>query len=58
MKNAHYLPIVAALTALTTTTTGCAAIGDIFKAGVWVGVVVVAIIVALVFGATRLFARN
>ena len=57
MKNAHYLPLVAALTALVTTTTGCQAIGDIFKAGVWVGVVVVAIIVALVFGATRLFAR-
>lgn len=57
MKNAHYLPLFAALTALATTTTGCAAIGDIFKAGVWVGVVVVGIIVALVFGATRLFAR-
>jgi hypothetical protein len=57
MKNAHSLPLFAALVALTASTAGCQAIGDIFKAGIWVGVVVVGIIVALVFGATRLFAR-
>lgn len=27
----------------------CAAIGDIFKAGVWVGVVVVVAVIALIF---------
>ena len=34
--------------AASLTLTGCEAIGDIFKAGVWVGVLFVAIIVAIV----------
>jgi hypothetical protein len=36
--------------------TGCEAIGGIFKAGVWTGVIiVVAVIAALIFGISRLF---
>ena len=34
---------------------GCAAIEGIFKAGVWVGVIAVAIVLAVVFGLVRAF---
>ena len=34
---------------------GCAAIEGIFKAGVWVGVLAVAIVLAVVFGLVRVF---
>ena len=34
--------------ASTFTLTSCAAIGDIFKAGMWVGIIVVVFIVAIV----------
>lgn len=41
--------LLAALIASTTVMlTSCQAIGDIFKAGMWVGVIVVVLIVALV----------
>jgi len=33
---------------LSTTLTSCQAIGDVFKAGMWVGVIVVVAIIALV----------
>jgi hypothetical protein len=36
--------------------TGCEAIGGIFKAGVWTGVVIVVVVIAaLIFGISRLF---
>lgn len=38
-------------------TTGCAAIEGIFKAGVWVGVVAVAFVLCLGFGATSMLRR-
>jgi hypothetical protein len=31
------------------TFTGCSVIGDIFKAGIWVGVLVVVVVIALIF---------
>ena len=34
---------------------GCQVIGDIFKAGVWVGIIVVIIVLALIFGVARMF---
>jgi hypothetical protein len=38
---------------------GCQAIGDIFKAGMWTGVIVVILIVAIViFIISKLFSRN
>lgn len=40
--------VFATLMALGITLTSCEAIGGIFKAGMWVGVIVVVIIVALV----------
>jgi len=38
---------------------GCQAIGDIFKAGMWTGVIVVILIVAIIiFIVSKLFSRN
>ena len=37
------------LAALATTLTGCEAIGDIFKGGIWVGVIGVFVVVAIIF---------
>jgi hypothetical protein len=36
---------------------GCAAIGDIFKAGFVVGIVIVVVIIALIFGVARMFRK-
>ena len=36
---------------------GCAAIGGIFKAGVWTGVLAVAIVLAVAFGLVRMLNR-
>jgi hypothetical protein len=38
----------------TVTMTGCEAIATIFEAGIWVGVILVAIVLALVFGLVRM----
>jgi len=51
LAQVRFITIAALLTGLT----GCRAIGDIFKAGVWVGVVVVGFVIALLFGLTRIF---
>ncbi|RZK36240.1 MAG: hypothetical protein EOO57_07560 [Hymenobacter sp.] len=37
------------LTLLVTTLTSCAAIGDIFKAGAWVGIIGVFFVVAIIW---------
>ena len=38
---------------------GCQAIGDIFKAGMWTGVIVVILIIAIIiFIVAKLFSRN
>ncbi|WP_373497572.1 hypothetical protein [Aquiflexum sp.] len=47
MKN--YILNILVFFFILTTFTGCSLIGDIFKAGVWVGIIVVVIIIALVF---------
>lgn len=45
--------------ALALSLSGCAAIEGIFKAGVWVGVIAVVIVLAVAFGLVRLLsARN
>jgi hypothetical protein len=46
MKN--ILSVTALLVSIAVLFSSCQAIGDIFKAGMWVGVIVVVIIVALV----------
>ena len=43
------LSLLFVLAALATTLTGCAAIGDIFKTGLWAGVIGVFIVVAIIF---------
>ncbi len=40
--------VLATLMALSISLTSCAAIGGIFKAGIWVGVIVVVVIIAIV----------
>ena len=47
--NAFRLFSLFVLTLLVTTLTSCAAIGDIFKAGAWVGVIAIFIVVALIW---------
>ena len=52
-------PFTRALTAamLTVLTSGCHLVGDIFKAGVWVGVVIVVALVAIVASIVRIGMR-
>ena len=45
MKDSLYLFV---LVGFSTALTGCEAIGDIFKAGVWVGVLLVILIIGIV----------
>jgi hypothetical protein len=40
-----------------TTLPGCRVVEGIFKAGFWVGAIVIVMVVALVFGAVRLVGR-
>lgn len=45
MKNSF---LIALFLVIVTTLSSCEAIGDIFKAGMWVGIIIVIIIVGLV----------
>ncbi len=45
------------LSTLVMASTGCQAIGDIFKAGIWVGVLAVVVLVAVIAGIVRLVAK-
>jgi hypothetical protein len=47
---------LAVLASLAQSLTGCAVIGGIFKAGVWVGVIAVVLVIALLLGIVRLIA--
>ena len=47
MKNTKYFPL-AVIALLITTLSGCDLIGGIFKAGVWSGIIVVVIVLALI----------
>jgi hypothetical protein len=49
---------LAAMIATLYGATGCRAIEGIFKAGVWVGVVIVAALLLVGFGISRVFARG
>jgi hypothetical protein len=48
------LSLVGLLPVLALSISGCAAIEGIFKAGVWVGVIAVVIVLAVAFGLVRL----
>ena len=47
MKRSNTL-FFALLLFITSATSGCQAIGDIFKAGVWVGVIIVVVVIAII----------
>lgn len=49
MKKNSTLLLTSLLLFIITTTSSCQAIGDIFKAGVWVGVLVVVAVIGLIF---------
>jgi hypothetical protein len=51
------LSLVALLLALCTTASGCAAVGGIFRAGLWAGLILAAVVIALVFFVLRSFGR-
>lgn len=40
---------------LATTLTGCELAGDIFEAGVWIGVIAVAVVIVVIFWLIRKF---
>jgi hypothetical protein len=48
------LSLVGLLPVVALSLSGCAAIEGIFKAGVWVGVIAVVIVLAVAFGLVRL----
>lgn len=45
-SNKVFIPLMVLITTLLTS---CEAIGDIFKAGVWMGVIIVILVVGLIF---------
>jgi hypothetical protein len=53
-SNRFWRPATLALVPLAFSVSGCAVIEGIFKAGVWVGVIAVAIVLAVAFGLVRL----
>jgi flagellin-like protein len=48
-------PYIALLPSLAVVLSGCAAIGDIFKAGAWTGIIGVIVLLAIVFAVARMF---
>lgn len=49
------IKFITALTILVITLSGCDFLGDIFKAGLWVGIIAVVIVIALVAWIIRKF---
>ncbi|WP_373497265.1 hypothetical protein [Aquiflexum sp.] len=47
MKN--YILKILVFFLILTTFTGCSVIGDIFEAGMWMGIIIVVLVIALVF---------
>jgi len=53
----HVRSLLPAMLALLLGGSGCRAVGAIFKAGIWTGVIVIFVALALVLGAIRLLRR-
>ncbi len=49
MNKVNFRSIVFAMIVMAVTLSSCQAVGSIFKAGVWVGIIIVVVIVALIF---------
>jgi hypothetical protein len=54
MKNLRISQFLA-FVLLVTTLTGCEVVGDIFEAGVWVGVIIVVLVIVFIFWIIRKF---
>lgn len=48
---------ILSMTLLSLTATGCEFIGDIFKAGIWVGIIVVVAVIAVIAFIVKLFSK-
>ncbi|MEO6546773.1 MAG: hypothetical protein ABIN94_02190 [Ferruginibacter sp.] len=58
MKN-KYLALMPLLVITTFLVSGCAAIGGIFKAGIWTGIIgVIVVVLIIIFIVVKLFSRN
>jgi hypothetical protein len=53
MNKPFSLPFLVVLALIVTTVSGCELIGDIFRAGIWVGVIAVIVVVGLVLFVLR-----
>jgi hypothetical protein len=53
----RFSPLFTLLLGVVLLLPGCQVIGGIFKAGMWVGIIIVVIIIALIFGIGRMFKR-
>jgi hypothetical protein len=53
----RFSPLFTILLSVVLLLPGCQVIGGIFKAGMWVGIIIVVIIIALIFGIGRMFKR-
>lgn len=56
-KNKNKLNLIPILIMLVLALSSCEAIGAIFKAGIWVGIVVVVIILIIIFWVIRKFSK-
>jgi uncharacterized membrane protein YcjF (UPF0283 family) len=56
--NKNKISLIAFLIAISISLTSCQAIADIFKAGVWVGVLMVVVVIALIFWLISKFSKK
>lgn len=54
MRENRFWPVAVLLLVVAMTTSGCELIGDIFQAGMWVGIILVVIVIAVVVFLFRL----
>lgn len=56
MRDARFLPLALLLIVVAMTTSGCELIADIFQAGMWVGIILVIVVLAIVVFLFRMLA--
>ena len=57
-RRAERAAALAPIAVLAMLMNGCRAIGDIFKAGIWVGIVAIVAVLAIAFGLLSIFRRT
>ncbi|MBK6875555.1 MAG: hypothetical protein IPG99_03585 [Ignavibacteria bacterium] len=55
--NMKKLLAILSITLISITASGCEVIGNIFQAGIWVGIIVIVAVVAVIAFIVRLFAK-